>query len=205
MIKKWQSKSKATTGIAWLSPPKFLIHYWCVSTEGYLCTNSRSCAKKKKKTAVKLKYLVQSTIVTDRVRSTREGYVLTLVCPSICLSTGGGGGGGTPARSIRGRGTPLYRTTDGVLDTPRSVCLLRSGRRTFLFYILMNVSCHQITPLLHASQCGWKMKVQYILRTNRVQKYGCLITAVFILRYASVNTHVVHPVYSSYQQITIVK
>ena len=31
-----------------------------------------------------------------------------------------------------GRCTPRYRTTDGVLDTPRSVCLLRSRRRTFL-------------------------------------------------------------------------
>ena len=36
-------------------------------------------------------------------------------------------------------GTPMggyptsYRITDGVLDTPRSVCLLRSRRRTFLF------------------------------------------------------------------------
>ena len=26
-----------------------------------------------------------------------------------------------------------YRTTDGVLGTPRSVCLLRSSRRTVLF------------------------------------------------------------------------
>ena len=26
-------------------------------------------------------------VFTDRVRSTREGYVLTRVCPSICLST----------------------------------------------------------------------------------------------------------------------
>ena len=26
-------------------------------------------------------------IITDRVRSTREGYVLTRVWPSICLST----------------------------------------------------------------------------------------------------------------------
>ena len=28
--------------------------------------------------------------------------------------------------------TPRYRTTDGVLDMPQSVCLLRSRRRTFL-------------------------------------------------------------------------
>ena len=28
-------------------------------------------------------------VFTDRVRSTREGYVLTRICPSVCLSTGG--------------------------------------------------------------------------------------------------------------------
>ena len=38
-------------------------------------------------------------IFTDRVRSTREGYVLTRICTSVCLSTGGGG---TPTRSDRG-------------------------------------------------------------------------------------------------------
>ena len=36
-----------------------------------------------------------------------------------------------------GEGTPP-RLTDGVLDTPRSVCLLRSRRRTFLFFLSMN-------------------------------------------------------------------
>ena len=41
--------------------------------------------------------------------------------------------GGTPA----GGGTPP-QVTDGVLDTPRSVCLLRSRRRTFL----LNVKLH---------------------------------------------------------------
>ena len=103
-------------------------------------------------------------IIIDRVRSTREGNVLTRVCPSICLSTprrvtpqpgpvGGGppqpgpaGGvlflGGTPAR---GRGvpylglTPLWET-DGVLDMLRSVCLLRSRRRTFLFKLKVTIS-----------------------------------------------------------------
>ena len=34
-----------------------------------------------------------------------------------------------------GRGTPRDRTSHGVLDTPRSVCLMRSRRRTFLYYI----------------------------------------------------------------------
>ena len=38
-------------------------------------------------------------------------------------------GGGTP----RGGYSTSYRITDGVLDTRRSVCLLRSRRRTFLF------------------------------------------------------------------------
>ena len=122
-------------------------------------------------------------IITDRVRSTREDYVLTRVCPSIhpsvCLSTPGGypsqvqtGGypsqvqvGGTPARcwGVPHLGYPLSdlaggilcqgvphlgyppqpgptvpvgapRLTDGVLDTPWSVCLLRSHRRTFLLF-----------------------------------------------------------------------
>ena len=40
----------------------------------------------------------------------------------------GPGGGGYPCQG----GTPP-RVTDGVLDTPQSVCLLRSRRRTFLF------------------------------------------------------------------------
>ena len=33
-------------------------------------------------------------------------------------------------------GVPPPRVTDGVLDTPRSVCLLRPRRRTFLFILL---------------------------------------------------------------------
>ena len=40
-------------------------------------------------------------LITDRVRSTREGYVLTHVCPSVCPD----GGGGTPARSDGGIST----------------------------------------------------------------------------------------------------
>ena len=43
-------------------------------------------------------------LFTDRVRSTRKGYVLTRVCPSVCLSTPRGG---TLARSrSRGGGNP---------------------------------------------------------------------------------------------------
>ena len=39
-----------------------------------------------------------------------------------------------PGGTSTGGGYPTsYRITDGVLDTPRSVCLLRSRRRTFLF------------------------------------------------------------------------
>ena len=33
---------------------------------------------------------IATTFITDRVHSTWEGYVLTRVCPSVCLSTGGG-------------------------------------------------------------------------------------------------------------------
>ena len=82
-------------------------------------------------------------IVTDRVRSTREGNVFSLFTPRE--------EGGTPART-RGGGVPQpgpmgggyptsYRITDGVLDTPRSVCLLRSRRRTFLFRNDLCIQC----------------------------------------------------------------
>ena len=37
------------------------------------------------------------------------------------------------------RGTPWYRTTDRVLDTPQSVCLLHSRRRTFLLEQVLNI------------------------------------------------------------------
>ena len=47
------------------------------------------------------------TFITARVRSTREGNVLTRVCPSICLSTGGGAqvswqGGGDQVQPVGG-------------------------------------------------------------------------------------------------------
>ena len=52
-------------------------------------------------------------IVTDRVRSTREGYVLTHVCPSVCPhleggvpQPGPGGGEGYPSQVQAGGGTP---------------------------------------------------------------------------------------------------
>ena len=64
-----------------------------------------------------------------------EGNAFTRVCPSIHLSVhrgvprpGPAGGGGYSLRGV----------TDGVLDTPRSVCLLRS-RRTFFMFLGSNV------------------------------------------------------------------
>ena len=45
------------------------------------------------------------------------------------LARSGWGEGGTP---VLGWGTPLARTTEGVLATQRAVCLLHSRRRTFL-------------------------------------------------------------------------
>ena len=60
---------------------------------------------------VRWNLLCRELIFTDRVRSTREGYVLTRVCPSIVLSVhtwGRGGssqGGGVPQP---GQGMPRY-------------------------------------------------------------------------------------------------
>ena len=48
------------------------------------------------------------------------------------VQTGGGVPQPGPDRGVLVPPPPRYRTTDGVLDTPRSVCLLRSRRRTFL-------------------------------------------------------------------------
>ena len=66
------------------------------------------------------------------------------------------GGGGTPPRIShirpgRGEGVPLPKgyppwVTDGVLDTPQSVCLLPSHRRTFLFSV-------KLTLLTKKSSC----------------------------------------------------
>ena len=43
-------------------------------------------------------------IITDRVRSTRESYLLTRVCPSIHLSVHTWGGGGVPQPGADGEG-----------------------------------------------------------------------------------------------------
>ena len=57
----------------------------------------------------------------------------------------GPGWGGTPM----GGGYPTsYRITDGVLDTPRSVCPLRSRRRTFLSFIVLTLWLTYFTYLL---------------------------------------------------------
>ena len=42
---------------------------------------------------------------------------------------------GTPPHKVRTGGGYPGRTTEGVLNTRRAVCLLRSRRRTFLFYL----------------------------------------------------------------------
>ena len=85
----------------------------------------------------------------------REGNVLTRVCPSICLSTGGGsvqpgggsvqpgggsvqlaGGGVSPAgggQSSQQGGSVQPGGGGQVLTTRWAVCLLRSRRRTFLY------------------------------------------------------------------------
>ena len=76
-------------------------------------------------------------LFTDCIRSTTEGYVFR----GVCLLTGGGGTpsrsrqGGTPPPPSRDGVPPLppVRPTEGVLAMRRSVCLLRSRRRTFLF------------------------------------------------------------------------
>ena len=73
---------------------------------------------------------VSRTILPPAYVVRREGYVLTRVCPSICLSTGGGqssrrGGGVTPASggggsvqpagwSVSGGGAGTHYTADGM-------------------------------------------------------------------------------------------
>ena len=93
-------------------------------------------------------HVANQVIITDRVCSTRESYVLTHVCPSICLSKGGGG---TPARSRPPPPRPV-RTTEGILATRRSICLLRSRRRTFFVFQWLHVpACERWTSRRHIS------------------------------------------------------
>ena len=66
--------------------------------------------------------------------------------------------GGTPCRG----GTPL-RETDGVLDTPRSVCLLRSRRRTFLFFVCLHfcLAIHDFRVPERCADCLGYLKTMY--------------------------------------------
>ena len=94
-------------------------------------------------------------IITDRIRRIGEGNVFSLSTPGGGRVTrpGPDGGGvpqpgltpgtpwpgqdggyeGDPLPSMGSPTHPRDRTAHGVLDTPRSVCLLRSRRRSFLF------------------------------------------------------------------------
>ena len=93
----------------------------------------------------------------------REGYVLTRVCPSVCPHPGQGAparvppigpGWGVPPPIRPGQGgTPTGGgyPTSVVLDTPRSVCLLRSRRRTFLFrWYIRIASLHSLQASANA-------------------------------------------------------
>ena len=84
-----------------------------------------------------------SWLITDRARSTREGNVLTRVCPSICLPTPGGGG--TLARSrgypsqVQWGGWPGWGGTPA-RGTPRRVPLSDLAGGTHLGYPPLNLA-----------------------------------------------------------------
>ena len=118
-------------------------------------------------------------IITDRIRMMREGNVFSLSTPRGVPWLGPDGGTPRPgpdrgvsrvppwpgpdvgyhgyqgARNgvppYQGWGTLPVRTTEGVLAMWRSVCLLRSRRRTFLFTAESNSNCLFILP---ESVCG---------------------------------------------------
>ena len=81
------------------------------------------------------------------------GYPTSDTPPPSDLAGGGIPVEGTPpqvppVRPGRGGGYPTsYRITDGVLDTPWSVCLLRSRRRTFLFFKSFSEALSQLAAL----------------------------------------------------------
>ena len=119
--------------------------------------NVRSCTRRLHPTGswwVWKILLFAGNFITDRIQRMGKGNVFSL------FTAGGGrggtprclpprprhlppghvrmGGGGTPRYLLPGQGTylPWDRTAYGVLDTLRSVCLLRLRRRTFLFHIV---------------------------------------------------------------------
>ena len=67
-----------------------------IHTHTHTHTRARARARARPRKSVLWIYtshiLRETHLITARVRSTREGNVLTRVCPSICLSTGGGSG-----------------------------------------------------------------------------------------------------------------
>ena len=126
---------------------------------------------------------------------------MTRICPHLgggVPRPGSDRGGGTPARSRQGRGVPQPgpagryptsgttlpparsdwggggtppRVTDGVLDTPRSVCLLRSRRRTFLYcHIVMCVSILRFAPDENFSPKQFWKPTSSSLNTNFFRK-----------------------------------
>ena len=79
----------------------------------------------------------------DRVGYPTRGYP-GQVCPPGQVRTGGGVGGpylGTPPGSGWGGGYP-GRTTEGVLNTRRAVCLLRSGGLSCCHWIYTDTFCN---------------------------------------------------------------
>ena len=95
-------------------------------------------------------------------------------------------GGGTPPQvppssrtwprgvPLPGGGTPLQET-DGVLDTPRSVCLLHSRRRTFLF---LHISTLSFFLRSTSKQLNWNFSVKLYLYSY-FNLWGILISATW--------------------------
>ena len=81
-------------------------------------------------------------------------------------------------------GPPWYRTTDGVLDTPRSVCLLRSRRRTLLFHFFSGASANYlddatcVNPEFRTAKCtlscggGWRDSRNNSVMAEAVQGFA---------------------------------
>ena len=67
-------------------------------------------------------------------------------------------GGGT----WLGGGVYPLRLTDVVFDTPQSVCLLRSRRRTFLFHRCFHYSCTRVVQLAQVYSKANKLQLQTV-------------------------------------------